>query len=131
MVKKFCFWVVLILISTFATAQSNSDGAVITFDEKMKEFGDIQYGDSITYTFKFKNTGNDTLLIKNVVTTCSCTSRQYTEGPIVPGQAGELVVKFNSSKQDSVGRQNKVITIISNAINNPERVILIVNILEK
>jgi len=130
MLKRICFLVALVSLSFCVQAQK-PDGAEITFEEKMKEFSDIKYGDSIAYTFKFRNTGNDTLVIKNVVTTCSCTSRQFTEGPILPGQAGELVVKFNSSKQESIGRQNKVITIISNAINNPERVILIVTILEK
>jgi hypothetical protein len=131
MVKSVCLFVLFALFSVCVQAQVSTDGAQITFEEKMKEYGDIKYGDSISYTFKFKNTGNDTLVIKNVVTTCSCTSRKYTEGPILPGQSGELVVKFDSSKQDKIGRQNKVITILSNALNNPERVILAVTILEK
>ena len=119
--------------ASFLYAQSTTEEkkAVITFAEDMKDYGDIIYGDSIRYTFKFINTGNADLLIKNVVTTCSCTSRKYTEGPITPGKTGELVVSFDSNKQDKVGRQNKVITILSNAVNNPERVILVFNILEK
>lgn len=106
-------------------------GARISFAEPMKDYGDITYGDSISYVFKFTNTGTEDLVIKNVVTTCSCTSRKYTEGAIAPGQSGELIVSFNSGNQDKLGRQNKVITILSNAVNNPERVILTCNILEK
>ena len=107
------------------------DGAYISLEEQMKDAGDIIYGDSLDHIFKFTNTGDKDLIIQNVITTCSCTSRKYTEGPITPGKTGELVVSFDSNKQDKVGRQNKVITILSNAVNNPERVILVFNILEK
>ncbi len=114
----------------FAQDSTAQKGPRIRFAESVKDYGDIQYGDSITHVFAFTNTGNEDLVIKNVVTTCSCTSREYTEGPIAPGMSGILTVRFNSGKQDKVGRQNKVITVLSNAINNPERVILICTILE-
>ncbi|HVD98238.1 MAG TPA: DUF1573 domain-containing protein [Cytophagaceae bacterium] len=112
-------------------AQADRKAAHIVFAESMKDYGDISYGDSISYVFTFTNTGSEDLIIKNVVTTCSCTSRKYTEGPIAPGKTGELTVSFNSGKQDKLGRQNKVITVLSNADNNPERVILVCTILEK
>jgi hypothetical protein len=126
-------FLLLIIQASFLYAQSPKEKAkaVITFAEDMRDYGDIVYGDSISYTFKFTNTGTADLVIKNVVTTCSCTSRKYTEGPIAPGQTGELIVSFDSNKQDKIGRQNKVITILSNAENNPERVMLAFNILEK
>ena len=133
MIRYIIAYLLLISQASFLHAQGTAEEkkAVITFAEDMRDYGDIIYGDSIRYTFKFTNTGTADLVIKNVVTTCSCTSRKYTEGPIAPGRAGELVVSFDSNKQDKIGRQNKVITILSNAVNNPERVILVFNILEK
>ncbi len=133
MIRYSIVFLILIVQASFSSAQTptGEKQAVITFAEDMRDYGDIVYGDSIRYTFKFTNTGNADLVIKNVVTTCSCTSRKYTEGPIAPGQTGELIVSFDSNKQDKIGRQNKVITILSNAQNNPERVTLAFNILEK
>jgi len=132
------FILFLILINTSFIRISNAqdttqlgNGAIITFEEPMKDMGEIYYGDSLKFTFKFKNTGDKDLIIENVITTCSCTSRNYTEGIIKPGESGVIDVSFDSSKQEKIGRQNKVITIISNAKNNPERVILNFNILEK
>ena len=113
------------------TLNQKVDGAYISLEEQMKDAGDIYEGDTLDHTFKFTNMGDKDLIIKNVVTTCSCTSRKYTEGPIAPGKSGEIKVHFDSKKQDKIGRQNKVITILSNAQNNPERVILNFNILEK
>jgi hypothetical protein len=121
----------MLSMGTYAQETKGEKGPKISFSESMKDYGDITFGDSISYVFKFTNTGTEDLVIKNVVTTCSCTSRKYTEGPIAPGQSGELTVSFNSGNQDKLGRQNKVITILSNAVNNPERVILTCNILEK
>jgi hypothetical protein len=130
---KYILILLLMGQASFLHAQKKDEPkkAVITFAEDMRDYGDIMYGDSISYTFKFTNTGTIDLVIKNVVTTCSCTSRKYTEGPIAPGQTGELIVSFDSNKQDKIGRQNKVVTILSNAENSPERVMLAFNILEK
>ncbi len=132
-VRTIIILLVCLSLASLANAQEGKKekGARISFAEPMKDYGDIMYGDSISYVFVFTNTGTENLVIRNVVTTCSCTSREYTEGEILPGQSGEVKVKFNSGNQEKLGRQNKVITILSNAVNNPARVILACNILQK
>ncbi len=126
---------VLILISQIGLLNAQDTlakrGPRITFDEKVKDYGDIYYGDSISYTFKFTNTGNENLIISAVKTTCVCTSVKFNEEPIGPGQSGELKVVFNSSKQEGMGRQRKTISVISNALNNYEQAVLICTILLK
>lgn len=113
------------------TLNQKLEGAYITFEERMKEIGDIVQGDSLKYTFKFTNTGDKDLILKNVITTCTCTLTKYSKEALAPGKSSQIEVTFDSNKQDKIGRQNKVITILSNAQNNPERVILNFNILEK
>jgi hypothetical protein len=125
------FFILIIPISIHAQDTISPKGPRISFDEKVKDYGDIVYGDSISYTFKFTNTGNEDLIISDIKTTCSCTTRKYTEGPIAPGKQGEMTVSFNSKNQDKTGRQRKAITVISNAVNNYEQVIFICNVLEK
>ncbi|MEO1049831.1 MAG: DUF1573 domain-containing protein [Bacteroidota bacterium] len=127
----------IFLLGTFmvvcALAQENQEenqpGPKITFEEESRDFGDIYQGDKIQHTYVFENTGDEPLILTNVQTTCGCTVPQWPRDPIAPGQQGKLEVVFNSSGK--IGRQNKVITVISNAVNSTERITLITNVLPK
>ncbi len=104
-------------------------GPYITFEEKSHDFGDIEQGDIVEYVFNFENTGDAPLILSNVQTTCGCTTSFWPREPIAPGAKSKIEAKFNSRGKS--GRQNKVITITSNAVNNPDRVSIISNVLPK
>lgn len=89
--------------------------ATISFEELIHDFGDITQGDVVKHVFKFKNTGDDTLRLSNVLSTCGCTIPEWTKKPIPPGGSGEILASFNSAGK--MGLQNKVITVMSNASN--------------
>ncbi|MEM9858907.1 MAG: DUF1573 domain-containing protein [Bacteroidota bacterium] len=112
-----------------ATTEASIAGAVITFEEEKFDFGDISQGDKVEHIFKFENTGNEALIITNVQTTCGCTAPNWPRDPVAPGQESEIKVVFNSAGK--MGRQNKVITVISNATNPMARVSIVTNILPK
>ena len=132
MKKLFVFVFGLFLMAAFsnqtAVAQDQStSGPVITFSEASHDFGDIKQGDKVEHTFAFKNTGTEPLILSNVLTTCGCTATNWPRDPIAPGKSGEITVKFNSAGK--MGKQNKVVTIVSNATNSQERVKIITNVL--
>lgn len=104
-------------------------GPYIKFSEMSYDFGDIEQGDKVEYTFEFTNTGDAPVIISNVLTTCGCTASSWPREPILPGASSKIEVTFNSAGK--IGHQNKVITIQSNATNNPERVKIVTNILPK
>ena len=109
----------------------NKDGAVITFEKRTHDFGDIFQGDKVEHTFYFTNTGNEPLILTNVNVTCGCTvPKGWPRDPIPPGGKGEITVSFNSAGK--MGRQNKPVTVISNAVN-PEgnQLSFTTNILDK
>jgi hypothetical protein len=54
---------------------------------------------------------------------------KWNKEPIAPGKTGEITVTFNSTGK--MGRQNKVVTIYSNASNAQERVMMVGNVLPK
>ena len=103
--------------------------AKIEFPQKSFNFGDLQEGEIVTHTFRFKNTGTKSLVILNVEASCGCTTPKYDKKPIPPGGEGKIEVEFNSSGR--YGKQYKVINIFANV---PEKVIelkIIANIKNK
>lgn len=104
-------------------------GPVITFEESTHDFGDIHQGDVVEHIFAFENTGNEPLIITNVQVTCGCTVPAWPRDPIAPGQTNEIKVRFNSSGKS--GRQNKVITVVSNASSAKNQVTITTTVLPK
>lgn len=89
------------------------EGAAITFEESSFDFGDIKQGDKVEHIFTFENSGTEPLIITHVQTTCGCTASEWSHEPILPGKKSTLKVTFDS--KGKFGRQNKVISIISNS----------------
>ena len=110
-------------------AEEPMTGPKISFEEKSYNFGDITQGDRVTYVFEFENIGNEPLILSDVRTTCGCTAPEWPRDPVAPGAKASLKVVFNSAGK--MGMQNKVITVMSNAVNNPERVKITGNVLAK
>jgi hypothetical protein len=119
--RKYLFLIMILGLMAPAIAQNapssdKKNGAIITFDKQTHEFGDIMQGDKVEHTFYFTNTGNEPLIITNVQVQCGCTTpKGYPREPIEKGGKGELTISFNSAGK--MGRQNKTVTVISNAIN--------------
>ncbi|MBI3218458.1 MAG: DUF1573 domain-containing protein [Bacteroidetes bacterium] len=116
--------------SLHAQSDDPSKGAIITWDVTSFEFGDIYKGDKVQHTYKFTNTGTLPLIITNVEVTCGCTiPKGWPRDPIMPGNRGELQVQFDSSGK--FGRQNKVVTVVSNSRYGNSQITFSANVLEK
>jgi hypothetical protein len=102
--------------SVKAAAIRKVDGPVLTFETNNYYFGKIAKGEKVSYSFKFRNTGKMPLIITDAIATCGCTVPEIPKEPIKPGQAGELNVVFNSAGK--TGRQDKVVSVRSNALNS-------------
>lgn len=103
----------------FAQEETKPIGPIteIEFEENEFDWGTITQGDKVSYIFKFTNTGNEPLLIKNAKGSCGCTVPQWPKEPIAPGAKGEIKVVFNS--KGKMGMQSKRVTITANT--NPAR----------
>ncbi|MFM8916908.1 MAG: DUF1573 domain-containing protein [Bacteroidota bacterium] len=89
---------------------------VFEFETDNHEFGVITEGEKVSYTFKFKNTGNAPLVISNASASCGCTVPEYTKTPVAPGEEGEVNVTFDSSGKS--GMTTKSVTLIANTEPN-------------
>ncbi len=120
-----------ILLVSGVVAFGQSKGPAIAWEKSTFDFGDVPQGDKVEHTFKFKNTGNEPLIITNVQVTCGCTTpKGWARDPIAPGQSSEITIAFNSLGK--FGKQNKVVTVVSNAAN-PEggQISFTANVVEK
>ena len=131
--KKITGILVLMVIATMTFAQEGVEllppGPAITFEEATHDFGDIVQGDKVEHTFSFENTGDAPLIITDVRVTCGCTATDWKREPIGPGETSSLTVQFNSAGKK--GRQNKVVTIISNAVSPLNQVTIATNVVLK
>lgn len=115
-------------MSQETTVESESlTGAKIFFAETSFDFGEITQGDKVEHVFEFENTGTEPLILSDVRTTCGCTAPEWPREPVMPKEKSQIRVIFNSSGKR--GQQNKVITVMSNAVNSPARVKIVTNVL--
>lgn len=99
--------------------------AQISFVERTYDFGKLRKGEKVSTSFYFKNTGTKPLIILQVQTSCGCTATHWKNQPIQPNETGEITVTFDSSaKEELYGIQNKVILVISNALNKEEKLFI-------
>ncbi len=131
--KQFFVLITLLIlnISLFGQSAEKVSGPVIAWEKSTHDFGDMAQGDKVEQTFKFTNTGNEPLVITNVEVTCGCTlPKSWPRDPIMPGSKGEITLAFNSTGK--LGKQNKVVTIVSNASNpDGKQIVFTANVLEK
>lgn len=90
----------------------------ITFSETNHDFGKVENGVLLTYEYKFKNDGEDTLVIKNVHASCGCTGATIGDKTeFTNGEEGEIKVTFNTSGRSGI--QSKTVSVQSNDPENP------------
>ena len=104
------------------TAPQAGDTTSVEFNEMKYDFGTITQGEVIKHIFKFKNTGDKPLVIKDVHTSCGCTVADYSKEPVAPGDEGFISVTFDSFGK--AGEQYKNVTIVMNT--NPPKKILVI-----
>jgi hypothetical protein len=107
------------------SASGNEDKSnlpVMTFAQVEHDFGKIIQGEKVSYSFKFKNTGNADLVIAKVSTSCGCTAGDYPKVPVKPGEEGTIEVRFDSDGKQ--GFQSKDLTIAANT--QPANTVLVI-----
>ncbi len=108
--------------ATTFTKKVDDRQAQLTFTNREHDFGEILEGKVVEYSFTFKNTGNYPLMLQDIRTTCGCTAPEWTREPIAPNEEGKIIIRFNTAHK--AGQQRKIITVISNASNSSEALVM-------
>lgn len=81
----------------------------VEWETETHDFGTIPQDTIVEYVFKFKNTGDNPLMIAGCKASCGCTVPECEQPPVPPGESGEITVKFNSkNKANKVSKTVKV-----------------------
>ena len=111
-----------IVIAAERDAKIKVGGPKITFDKTEHDFGIINEGDIVETIFAFTNTGKSELIILSAKGSCGCTVPEWPKEPILPGEKGEIKVKFNSDRKPN--KQQKQVTLATNTDAGKEILII-------
>ena len=103
----------LIEIPTSHSENTKAKVPIMTFEKDIHDFGRLTSGESVSYSFKFTNTGNGDLIITACDATCGCTVADFPKGIVKPKESGYITVTFKSRGKS--GQQHQFVTVISNA----------------
>ncbi len=96
--------------------KAKNQGQEIWFDSYIHDYGEIQVDSDGTWTFKFKNLGENAVVINRVRSSCGCTVPEWSREPIESGSEGSITVKYNTAL---TGTFMKSLTVYSSAANSP------------
>lgn len=92
MIKKKRMVLVAMVICTSVAAQSQN----IRFMTTTHDFNQINELDGqVTYAFQFVNTGKDSLKIETVEASCGCTTPDWSQEAVIPGDTGYVTAQYD------------------------------------
>ncbi len=94
-------------------SQGFKDSTSVEMIDSVYNFGKVTDGEKVEYSFRFKNSGKNPLIVTNATASCGCTVPEKPEAAVKPGETGFIKVVFNS--QGRVGTTHKEINVTSNA----------------
>lgn len=118
-----CLTVLFTSMLVFQThAQEIIDGPAIAVNKETHDFGDLAFAAHGACEFVVTNIGNEPLLIELARPSCGCTVPEYSKEPILPRASTSIKVSYNTNR---AGSFSKTITFVSNAVNDPNKVVVI------
>jgi hypothetical protein len=60
------------------------------------DFGDIEHRKEVSHDFRFVNKGDTPLTIDNIRTSCGCTTPDWSEAPVLPGDTSIIQISYDA-----------------------------------
>lgn len=120
--KKFILSLALTALFTNVIIAQAATGPAIAVDKDVHDYGDVPYGGDGTCEFKVTNTGTEPLIMSKCKGSCGCTVPKCDTNPIAPGETSIITVKYDTKRTGAI---SKSVTINSNAVNEPTKVVRI------
>lgn len=101
-----------VVVKEFAPADPGIPLTTVEFSNPVQNMGKVKNGESVNIEYRFTNTGNEMLIIKDVSASCGCTVPEKPQEPIAPGKSGVIKATFDSRNRE--GLNHKVLTVYAN-----------------
>lgn len=119
--KKLLFLSAFALTCLAASAQPVAPKQeVLVLKETQYDFGTVPQGKPVYHFFEIVNTGTTPLKIDNIVTSCGCTTPEWSKEPIAPGASTKIKVGYNAASE---GGFEKSITVQYNQTETKQIII--------
>jgi hypothetical protein len=122
--KKLLFSIAMAIGVTMA-AQAQPEvvsGPAITLDKDVHDYGEVPFGGDGECQFKVTNSGTEPLILSQCQGSCGCTVPKCDPNPILPGESSVINVKYDTKRPGPI---SKTVTISSNAVNAPQKIVSI------
>lgn len=89
-------------------------------ERRAVDLGEVREGQVVSATFTIENRGGSDLIIKDVRSTCGCTTVQLSESEkiIAPNASRDIVARFDTAQR--IGRQRKPVIVTLNDPQEPQ-----------
>ncbi|HAR67684.1 MAG TPA: hypothetical protein DCR55_15970 [Lentisphaeria bacterium] len=104
-----------LLITAFIPLLAFSQTLTFT-DGSSHDFGEITDKEKVSHDVKFKNSGDQKLIISSVKASCGCTTGKLDKKEYEPGEEGSVTLTFNPR-----GKYNKQTKNLTFNTNDPEK----------
>ena len=130
--KKFISLLLIAGWAFTAQAQTAVENKPVLETLQLKEtgfdFGKIPQGRPVTHIFEVVNTGKEVIHLDNVLTSCGCTTPEWSREPIKPGATTSIKVGYNAAAEGAFSKsitiqynngQMKTVVITGNVYTSP------------
>jgi hypothetical protein len=87
-----------------------TSGPVMMLDSDVVDYGNVEFGADPLRKITFKNTGSEPLVISNAKGSCGCTVPTWPREPILPGETGEIEVRYDTKRPGAINKSIKITT---------------------
>lgn len=116
---RLLFALLFLSLNFTLSAQSNPTapalvelGPVMSIDESVFLFENIEEGEIVSHDFVISNVGSKPLVLSGTTSSCDCATAKWPREPIAPGKSATVTYEFNSKGKS--GEQTHRLTLISN-----------------
>lgn len=99
-------------------ASINPISTVLNWSSTDYSFGTIQQNVPVTATYELTNDSDEVLLLQKVKGSCGCTSTDYSQEGIQPGETTVIKATFNAKK---IGKFTKTVSVKTNLEEKPTK----------